>query len=537
MNEATYRLNELNFFENPGHDTVYFRPTTYRWTDHESDRIEELREQHGDDNDTIAARLAPNMYDLEYSDTECELDNGYDTERYSFRLDLIVMEGARSRTRLLATGYTACDDGRNIRGNAGGINTDHRGDITSIDGRMRLYFNNVFTVVESVIDTDIGSQRRVSYAGGRRMLHRSTSDYYNRNSPRVYNGSLNMISAALSSSNSGRGTRPLVALSEVDAEESSIVNPTTYLSSAMKVARVARSTFERAEDNDEGFELDLDEEGFNTPIWTTARSVRNRMVNISVEEFVTKLGFSTDYANQGYITYDDLYDFVEGMERNVTVTPSNPDVPGKGFGNSWLGTSREHNIAFLASQIIAGYMQDDGIGMADFEMGNDGRGGATYVIPMAENSIAPMFRNVKLGRRIQGFMDRLEHELLPTLTRNGQIILNMRIQAVALVSTVIEVTLDGGDLEMFCLPNFCDSSYSSLLSDREEPIANVMDTIDHTAGEIIRGRNGNDDYADDAPTGLVDHRGRPFDRSSTGRDINEDARSATGNRAKVRKAF
>lgn len=156
---------------------------------------------------------------------------------------------------------------------------------------------------------------------------------------------------------------------------------------------------------------------------------------------------------------------------------------------NWANATLETQQATIITQSVSGLMLDNMLVYAGFHCTTltfDGR---------PETRVFPDTQAVSTGdmrKYVSRFITRFETEVLPDITQNGQIPVDIIVEADLYGETKVQISLDGNPHELYITPSFCDALMAPVVTtntaDYHNLIIGVEDIIHHS-GALLESDN------------------------------------------------
>lgn len=375
------------------------------------------------------------------------IDNGFDTARFRFLMDITINSGGGTRIRKILTGYT-----------------DHPGatHTGAIDPHMCMYVNNVITMRETQIGTAHGIQTATNVSGVDQILMGRYSDYvqgdrdYTLRPEDVYRSMQlpALINQYAQVHNVVNATSTFMGGPLAKAKRSNY-NPAQYVSKMLKADQQARAISEGGTDT-------LDDVYENASALISEGTVREDQVLVWFSN-------QSDYHQSGFITWGQLLGVCPHLD-SVTKILKYGGVHAKSLGHTvgqtehWHGQNRETLIATQLSTSIPSMLMEGLIGFCAFTFTNE----TVTMEPVMEIQYEPMpmclVDNYDIRQSLDAFRIRFLVELANGITCNNEIGVSIFVVCDVYGDTKITVRVNSQPPVDFVSPTFADQTFSPLIT-------------------------------------------------------------------------
>ena len=104
-----------------------------------------------------------------------------------------------------------------------------------------------------------------------------------------------------------------------------------------------------------------------------------------------------------------------------------------------------------------------------------------------EVGIATFGDFIDARRQVQRIRFLVETELLPILTNNGAMAISVVVEMDLQVDAFIEISIDGGEYILYCMPTFCDAITSPVITDNHSRLSDIAYTLKEFTNAAILG--------------------------------------------------
>ena len=381
--------------------------------------------------------------------------NGWDTRRFRFVMEVEVedptpLAAANYSTELL-TGYTDY-----LGANPSG----------AIDPNMKFYFNNSVLVRRSVMSTPVGQHTQFTVTNASHVL--ANNMLLAGQQPVLHTPFSGADTAYLRPTDvmANMQIQTLTGGGEVHDLRSMPVGTTAMKSArangmaanhiAQCVNAINRASLEMQSDPGQNL-------GFGT-VYTNARTFANEG-SIRMDKFLTYLQDNTHYRQTRYVTFSQLCMIQPGLDAIAAVifnggVHQRTPVAQRGQTENWSTTTNETVVANMLGFMMPSIMMDLMLTKLTFSATNMTLDGS-YQIKVDK---ALSFANIDLSPYIQRCVDRITTEVMPAITHQNQIGVNVMMAVDVAGDTFIRVSYGGGPFTDYNMPSFGDALFSPIVA-------------------------------------------------------------------------
>lgn len=396
-----------------------------------------------------------------------EIANGWSQQRFKFFLELEIEDQMGSVKREYVIGYTDY------------MGTSHSG---ALDNNMQFFVNAVNIVRVNTRVTPIGTQTYSAIVDNSQVI--CNNDYNNVHAQeQLYVMRPDDIFTRIESGDlaeyGGMGTftdTRLFATRKPMKNNRVNTSPTKFVASLL-------DSFRSASNADQSFNQS-----------TVYQSAKDSIASnpIAQDPFISFIQNECEFGNS--FTLSLLRSLDPNVDRVTVVSRLSPqDRMGLHYaGNScdWGGSDMETVIATTLLQSVPSYMLESYINDVTFKASNDGFGGKMMVVVSDVNSF---MQNTSLERYIQGFVFRIETELMKALSYNNQMLLDVTFKADLLDEVQIQVGINGNQKKHYVAPAFADSLLTPNTTRNVAAVSTMSNHFDSLFSQIadMTGNNSN----------------------------------------------
>lgn len=166
-----------------------------------------------------------------------------------------------------------------------------------------------------------------------------------------------------------------------------------------------------------------------------------------------------------------------------------------GDSESWQGSSLDQQAATIIGHGVSALMLDSMLIQMGFTYSNRLVGGGEQALPIEDTIQGITSADMRLY--INNFLRRFCEEVMPDVTRNGMIGVDLTVYADLFGDTRIDISIEGGPPVPFIIPQFADALrvptittdnnvYNGLITGVEEIISTVSNTGQHLPNYIVK---------------------------------------------------
>lgn len=152
-----------------------------------------------------------------------------------------------------------------------------------------------------------------------------------------------------------------------------------------------------------------------------------------------------------------------------------------GESADWSRPTLNTQIATIVSNAVSGLMIENMLVSLGFHCSS--YGGMPVTTPLGFIGMT----TADMRRYISNFIIRFESEILPDLTQNGFIPIDLTVHADLYGETRIYLSVDGSPIEMFVVPTFCDSLMTPVVTTSDSGYHGLVNGIE----SIVKSSGGN----------------------------------------------
>lgn len=468
-----FEVLQMLMVETARYDDMYLRPYVTNFDQEISNQMIAATE-HGQNVNpvTLAQSATAFLQPSSLPTSQANIANGFAEKRLSFMLEIRDADstGFSGGNRYILTGYT-----------------DHLG-ISSLTGQqhidpnMLLYFNNMFVLRDTVVPSPMGKSMTTNLAQSRHILHNTGSGDYFQQVPKQYTMRPEDVMAVLDFD-----TNPILSEfrnGNVYDSRSTLTGVTTsdrrkearpmYLNETIRSVQSAEMNADTYGHTDEN------------SLWAGARDVL-REDTISNNKFFSILSGTTNYHQQGSITYQELQNILPNMDHVAEVIQSGPAQQSKeylpGQGEVWTGSSLETIATTILQQMAPGIMTDCLLLEIGFRATNDTIGGVDDVVIYHQRGFTT---GIDYSKYLMHFIDRLKREILWDISKGGQMSYCVDCHINLLYDSSFNISINGQPFVYYAAPAFCDGLYAPILSGDLMSLENMANDV----GNMIHNISG-----------------------------------------------
>lgn len=414
---------------------------------------------------------------------EAKIENGFQEKRFFFMLEIIEYSPAfASQTRYVFNGYTDHLGYSSLHGNM------------HLDPRMKIYFNNMLVLRDMPVTTSHGQEYQTNVVDARQILMDAQNGYddpWSNSMPQmIQNENYYSLRPQDVSARIDSGMNPMNEVMQganIYDSVGMITAPQTsyrrwqsrphYLSSiasAYKNTQCEQNVF-----SEDSFNTQDD---FGNSIWHATRS-KTKETAISNYGFLSLL-YSRGWANTGFITYQDLCSILPDADQMAEVNIFGSVQQQKiqpTDGEYWSSTSNEALVATIVQQTLPAIMSDSLVVVIDFTATNQVIGSMDHIEISGYRSFT---HGIDISNHIQYFMERVRTELLWDISKGGLIPYSLRVYMDLSSDSYIWVSIDDQPMTLFVSPCFCDSVYSSMITNTLDHIETFGSDLQHFLSNV-----------------------------------------------------
>lgn len=407
--------------------------------------------------------------------SQAVIDNGWDAPRLRFIMELIYPDsGSGLAVRKFLQGYT-----------------NHVGATSSgaVDPNMVLYFNNVVTLRQSVIQTPHGTSQRTAVSEASQLLRGEFNS--------------NILNNWSAPSNSTWTMRPEDIFSNMSVTHMGLEDSAdlrlSFATSPIKKSRRSNSSapyYVSSVLDNYRKTMDYGEHSDNLDFPGAMNNARGMVQDAPVSGdlfFQLLMMDETNFKQGGFVTYSELCrlfpDFDNAslfiLDNSVQQETSSQAFTGelhqRGQTEHWGGASNETLWSTILSQSVPSIMMDLMLTKIAFRATNQTLNSSHEVIVLGAESFA---ENLDLTPYISTFIERLKVEVLRGLSSNNYIDYNVTVIVDVIGETRISISIAGGPTIDYATPSFADALFAPVLTMDVNSITSVGYDISALAGNL-----------------------------------------------------
>lgn len=197
-----------------------------------------------------------------------------------------------------------------------------------------------------------------------------------------------------------------------------------------------------------------------------------------------QLAVASELRQGGSVTWDELCSSEDTgtlQQRAVVILAQSDATRGalsrRGDTEYWGGNGNATVIASQIVQSVPGMMMNLMLTELDFSVTNETSDGSWLI----EFGNVQSFNDGDNIAQVNAFAFKLEHELMPGLSRGGLIPMTVHASFNVVAQTAIDISIDGSELIPFMAPSFCDGLFTSVRA----PDTNTLDRFADNLSKII----------------------------------------------------
>lgn len=249
-----------------------------------------------------------------------------------------------------------------------------------------------------------------------------------------------------------------------------------YLSTLMEADRAGKS--EQSVYGDDLFEATRD--SASSDVVSEPRMIRNAFLNILIQR-------SGAFTDDGFFEYDNLVEFCP--LRNMRDLDKLTDfslIEDNRFNfesEGWNSNSAEVITVATFCQEVPALMVDCLFSYLNFKVCNmhliDGQPEFDYI---EWANFVEMNNNDRL---LEAFKQRFIREVFNLVTNDDQLIIDLEIEAEVGGMTALEISFDGGRIERYTFPSFCDGIVAPVVTDDANKLENIAKKYGSIREDIV----------------------------------------------------
>lgn len=412
-------------------------------------------------------------------------DNGWGVKRLRFLIHLVIDQptafGATDSIHKILQGYTDY------------VGVSHSG---HIDPNMRLYFNNVISFKQGMVQTPHGTKITSRPISNDQILtgtplQQPGQTHQPTRLMRPHDllddmSKINALDMQVASTPSHHMASPFETGDPNVLDFTSPFVESTVVKSNRSNTRAPRfvdsifSAWREASLENEEDSWGIQEPSTFEDIYSRTRSKVRHDETFPGDPLMNRIYMETTFKDGGSITYRELTGMCPeidhpsittvALERDVVrqPTPSTqagifPDVTQRGDSEEWGGRNNETVWATTLTNSVPSLMMDTFLTYVSFTATNQTIDGQPIVTPLGVNTLIGD-QMPDLDRYFQIFLSRLETEIIRSLSLNNHIDYSITMETDVLGDTKIHLTIAGGYPVLFSVPSFGDALFSPVLA-------------------------------------------------------------------------
>lgn len=480
-----FEVIQMLMVETARYDDMYLRPYVTSFDQQISNQMIEATSHGTNVNPVTLAQTASAFLQPSTLPTgAANIANGFNEKRLSFMMEIRDLDasGLSGGNRYVLTGYT-----------------DHLG-ISALSGQqhvdpnMQMFFNNMFVLRDTIVATPMGRSMTTNLAQSRHILHNNGSGDYFQQVPKQYTMRPEDIMAVLDFD-----TNPIMdefrggniydsrsMLSGVTTSDRRKEARPMYLNETIRSVQSAEAqtdTYGNSDDNS---------------MWSQARDTL-REDSMSSNKFFSILAGTTNYHQQGSVTYREMMNILPDLDHKAEVIMSGPTQQSKeympGQGEAWAGSSLETIASTILQQLVPGIMTDCLMLELGFRATNDTLTGQDDVVIYHHRGFT---NGIDYSKYLVHFVDRIKREILWDISKNGQMSYSVDCHINLLFDSNFNISINGQPFIYYSSPAFCDGLYAPILSNdlaaldnMAQDVGNMIHNISGDYNRMIVGNESN----------------------------------------------
>lgn len=382
--------------------------------------------------------------------------NGWTTRRFRFLMDVVISNNFGCTIRQYISGYT-----------------DHA-DVSAsehIDPNMRLYFNSVVTIRETIEPTLHGNILRPAVSESSHILLGSTPSFNNHGpqSMRPEDVFTTMSHGALPAGNVMDLRSGFVGLAKKSRRSN--VSAPVYLSRTLKAYRSVM-------DDDEAVGSDM------SSMMEDARG-KVREASLSQDPFFGIAIDNTGFSENGSITFAELNWLSPNLIDRTAVAMAKgvheKSIHHAGQTEHWNGNTHQTQIATIMTHAVPAIMMDLMLTKLSVSMTNMTLDGSFDVRILGYRGFS---KGLDYTPYLQLMQQRLEVELLRDISMNNTLGLAIRMEVDVLGDTFVSVGLNGQPFIDYVTPSFADALMAPVMAGSYQPLEMLASTVSELAENL-----------------------------------------------------
>lgn len=467
-----FEVKRMLMIETGTYDNMFLRPYETTFNQDISNILSESTQYGQNVNPTTLAQASTAFLQPSSVPTaQANIANGFGEKRFSFMMEVVdtTHSGLSGGVRYVLTGYT-----------------NHLG-ISALSGRqaldpnMAFYFNNMFVLRDTVVDTPHGKELMTNMSNSSHILHNAgAQDYMNPVGSQFtlrpedicahLDYSVNPMMSGFHGAEVFDRRSVLTGLRTSDRRKEA--RP-VYLSESIKSYQSAQADNQIYDDVPD-----------QTPLWGTARD-KLREPPLSGNQFFSSLSGMTSLRNTGFVSYYELCAFLPDLDHKAEVITSGRAMQATeshaGQGESWGGSTLETMASTLLQQLVPGIMSDALFVKASFMATNHTLNGAEDVRVL---DVQGFTEGLDYSMHIHHFIDRVKREILWDVSKGGNISYQIEAHVNLLFDSHFKVSIDGGPFVDYVAPAFCDALFSPVVAGDFGYLERMAHDVDSMIGNI-----------------------------------------------------
>ncbi len=221
------------------------------------------------------------------------------------------------------------------------------------------------------------------------------------------------------------------------------------------------------------------------------------------DPFILNLYRNTELSEGSCFTYGELCQLFRGTDQVAYVAP--PATMSRDIGfeqhqpqdtSHWTGSGSSTIAATILGSTVPALMADAMLTQVAFFITNDTINGQP-IMEWLSPADSFMLVGQSKASQMQYFEGRMIHEIFRDLTRNGNMIMSVRVFSDLVTSdTRIEIDVDGEGMVPYCVPNFASSLISPVIANNRSQLdamaTAVTDIFEYMAPSTVHNHTANE---------------------------------------------
>lgn len=398
------------------------------------------------------------------------IENGWQTARLRFLIEVVYynFDGSPS-VRKIVQGYTSH------------IGVGNNG---SLDPQMILYFNNVITLRETLIETEHGRSLRTSVGEASHLLRGDyqANSMFGGGNPNItwMMRPQDVFTTMGRSTLSGMWGNDVMDLRTTFGDSPIKKSSRKNTSAPHYVAGVLKGYRDTTEFSDNAADL-------SDMMSQAAGTVKDE--DMGGDKFFHQLTTQTaTFSEGGTVSLGELNSVFPDFDAKAVVIMSSQvnrstqpyELHQAGQTESWTSSNNETVWATILAQSLPSIMMDLMITQVAFVATNQTLDGQFYVNIGDVGS----FSNIDMTMYVEQFTSRLKTEILRGLSSNNLADFNLTMMVDIMGETCITLSIAGGPPTEYVAPSFCDALFAPLLTNNQQHIETVAHDMQELSSNI-----------------------------------------------------